>query len=158
MLANQIQIEVCDFVTFFGSPKSVFALGVYIPCKNIGMSHFDSIYTAYVVAVFVLLACWITKAVEVSDLTVFAITETAVLWTIIRLLYMFVFSWDTTHLFAAIFLVAVFIGVVAYFMPPFIRDIFSGVLANMVAVVPKQKTKSTGIDIESILKEGLPDE
>ena len=95
---------------------------------------------------------------EVSDLTVFAITETAVLWTIIRLLYMFVFSWDTTHLFAAIFLVAVFIGVVAYFMPPFIRDIFSAVLANMVAVVPKQKTKSTGIDIESILKEGLPDE
>jgi len=120
------------------------------------MSHFDSIYTAYVVAVFALLACWITKAVDVSDLTVFAITETAVLWTIIRLLYMFVFSWDTTMLFAAIFLVAVFVGVVAYFMPPFIRDIFGAVLANMMAR-PKE-LKASGIDIESILKEGLPDE
>jgi hypothetical protein len=122
------------------------------------MSHFDSIYTAYVVAVFALLACWITKAIDVSDLTVFAITETAVLWTIIRLLYMFLFSWDTTMLFAAIFLVAVFVGIVGYFMPPFIRDIFGAVLTNMMAAVPKQKTKSTGIDIETILKEGLPDE
>ena len=119
------------------------------------MSHFDSIYTAYVVAVFALLACWITKAVDVSDLTVFAITETAVLWTIIRLLYMFVFSWDTTMLFAAIFLVAVFVGVVAYFMPPFIRDIFGAVLVNMMA---RPTQKASGIDIESILKEGLPDE
>ena len=123
------------------------------------MSHFDSIYTAYVIAVFALLACWITKAVDVSDLTVFAITETAVLWTIIRLLYMFVFSWDTTMLFAAIFLVAVFVGIVGYFMPPFIRDIFGAVLANMMATVPtNKKTKSAGIDIERILKAGLPEE
>ena len=136
----------------------MFALGVYIPCKNIGMSHFDSIYTAYVVAVFALLACWITKAIDVSDLTVFAITETAVLWTIIRLLYMFLFSWDTTMLFAAIFLVAVFVGIVGYFMPPFIRDIFGAVLTNMMAVPSQKKTKNTGIDIESILKEGLPEE
>ena len=136
----------------------MFAFGVYIPCNYIGMSHFDSIYTAYVAAVLILFGCYVTQVVSVSELTVFAIVQSAVLWTIIRLLYMFVFSWDTTHLFAAIFLVAVFIGVVAYFMPPFIRDIFSAVLANMVAVVPKQKTKSTGIDIESILKEGLPDE
>lgn len=136
----------------------MFALGVYIPCKNIGMSHFDSIYTAYVVAVFALLACWITKAIDVSDLTVFAITETAVLWTIIRLLYMFLFSWDTTMLFAAIFLVAVFVGIVGYFMPPFIRDIFGAVLTNMMAVPSQRKTKNAGIDIESILKEGLPEE
>ena len=136
----------------------MFALGVYIPCKNIGMSHFGSIYTAYVVAVFVLLACWITKAIDVSDLTVFAITETAVLWTIIRLLYMFLFSWDTTMLFAAIFLVAVFVGIVGYFMPPFIRDIFGAVLTNMMAVPSQKKTKNTSIDIESILKEGLPEE
>lgn len=122
------------------------------------MSHFDSIYTAYVVAVFALLACWITKAIDVSDLTVFAITETAVLWTIIRLLYMFLFSWDTTMLFAAIFLVAVFVGIVGYFMPPFIRDIFGAVLTNMMAVPSQKKTKNTGIDIESILKEGLPEE
>lgn len=122
------------------------------------MSHFDSIYTAYVVAVFALLACWITKAIDVSDLTVFAITETAVLWTIIRLLYMFLFSWDTTMLFAAIFLVAVFVGIVGYFMPPFIRDIFGAVLTNMMAVPSQRKTKNAGIDIESILKEGLPEE
>lgn len=122
------------------------------------MSHFDSIYTAYVVAVFALLACWITKAIDVSDLTVFAITETAVLWTIIRLLYMFLFSWDTTMLFAAIFLVAVFVGIVGYFMPPFIRDIFGAVLTNMMAVPSQKKTKNTSIDIESILKEGLPEE
>ena len=122
------------------------------------MSHFDSIYTAYVVAVFALLACWITKAIDVSDLTVFAITETAVLWTIIRLLYMFLFSWDTTMLFAAIFLVAVFVGIVGYFMPPFIRDIFGAVLTNMMAVPSQKKTKNAGIDIESILKEGLPEE
>ena len=122
------------------------------------MSHFDSIYTAYVVAVFALLACWITKAIDVSDLTVFAITETAVLWTIIRLLYMFLFSWDTTMLFAAIFLVAVFVGIVGYFMPPFIRDIFGAVLTNMIAVPSQKKTKNAGIDIESILKEGLPEE
>jgi hypothetical protein len=122
------------------------------------MSHFGSIYTAYVVAVFVLLACWITKAIDVSDLTVFAITETAVLWTIIRLLYMFLFSWDTTMLFAAIFLVAVFVGIVGYFMPPFIRDIFGAVLTNMMAVPSQKKTKNTSIDIESILKEGLPEE
>jgi hypothetical protein len=122
------------------------------------MSHFGSIYTAYVVAVFALLACWITKAIDVSDLTVFAITETAVLWTIIRLLYMFLFSWDTTMLFAAIFLVAVFVGIVGYFMPPFIRDIFGAVLTNMMAVPSQKKTKNTSIDIESILKEGLPEE
>lgn len=123
------------------------------------MSHFGSIYTAYVIAVFALLACWITKAVDVSDLTVFAITETAVLWTIIRLLYIFIFSWDMTMLFAAIFLVAVFVGIVGYFMPPFIRDIFGAVLANMMATVPtNKKTKSAGIDIERILKAGLPEE
>jgi hypothetical protein len=62
-------------------------------------------------------------------------------------------------LFAAIFLVAVFVGIVGYFMPPFIRDIFGAVLTNMmVAVSTNKKTKNTGIDIESILKEGLPDE
>jgi hypothetical protein len=59
-------------------------------------------------------------------------------------------------LFAAVFLVAVFVGIVAYFMPPFIRDIFGAVLANMMA--RSAEKKASGIDIESILKEGLPDE
>jgi hypothetical protein len=49
------------------------------------MSHFDSIYTAYVAAVFILFGCYVTQVVSVSELTVFAIIQSAVLWTIIRL-------------------------------------------------------------------------
>jgi hypothetical protein len=118
------------------------------------MSHFDSIYTAYVVAVFILFACYVTQVVNVSELTVFAIVQSAVLWTIIRLLYLFMFSWDSTHLFAAIFLVAVFGGVIFYFMPPFIRDILGNFLANKI----QNSGPKLGLDIESILKEGLPEE
>lgn len=117
--------------------------------------EFNSIYTAYVAAVFVLFGCWLTKAVSLSDLTVFAITESAVLWTIFRLLYLFMVSGDTTQLFAAVFLVAVFGGVVYFFMPPFIRDILSSFVAAALASVPAPKKKA-GINIEEILKEGLP--
>jgi hypothetical protein len=134
----------------------VFALFVYIPCDYIGMSQFDSIYTAYVAAVFILFGCYATQVVEVSELTVFAIIQSAVLWTIIRLLYLFMFSWDTTHLFAAIFLVATFGGVIFYFMPPFIRDILGNFLVDKMRKGSGAGTK--GIDIESILKEGLPEE
>ena len=121
------------------------------------MTEFNSIYTAYVVAVFALFACWITKTVSLSDLTVFAIVETAVLWTIFRLLYSFMVSWDTTNLFAAVFLVAVFGGVVYFFMPPFIRDILSSFITQALASVPSvPSAKKKGIDIEEIIKEGLP--
>jgi len=117
--------------------------------------EFNSIYTAYVVAVFALFVCWITKAVSLSDLTVFAITETAVLWTIVRLLYTFMVSWDTTNLFAAVFLVAVFGGVVYFFMPPFIRDILSSFITQALASVPSLPKKKD-INIEEMLREGLP--
>ena len=132
----------------------MFAFGVYIPCNYIGMSHFDSIYTAYVAAVFILFGCYVTQVVSVSELTVFAIIQSAVLWTIVRLLYLFMFSWDSTHLFAAIFLLATFGGVIFYFMPPFIRDILGNFLANKI----QNSGSKSGIDIESILKEGLPEE
>ena len=118
------------------------------------MSHFDSIYTAYVAAVFILFGCYVTQVVSVSELTVFAIVQSAVLWTIIRLLYLFMFSWDSTHLFAASFLVAVFGGVIFYFMPPFIRDILGNFLADKI----QNSGSKSGLDIESILKEGLPEE
>jgi hypothetical protein len=118
------------------------------------MSHFDSIYTAYVAAVFILFGCYVTQVVNVSELTVFAIVQSAVLWTIVRLLYLFMFSWDSTHLFAAIFLVAVFGGVIFYFMPPFIRDILGNFLADRIQ---NSGVKPT-LDIESILKEGVPEE
>ena len=118
------------------------------------MSHFDSIYTAYVAAVFILFGCYVTQVVSVSELTVFAIVQSAVLWTIIRLLYLFMFSWDSTHLFAAIFLVAVFGGVIFYFMPPFIRDILGNFLADKI----QNGGSKSGLDIESILKEGVPEE
>ena len=118
------------------------------------MSHFDSIYTAYVAAVFILFSCYVTQVVSVSELTVFAIVQSAVLWTIIRLLYLFMFSWDSTHLFAAIFLLATFGGVIFYFMPPFIRDILGNFLANKI----QNSGSKSGIDIESILKEGVPEE
>jgi hypothetical protein len=64
-------------------------------------------------------------------------------------------SGDTTQLFAAVFLVAVFGGVVYFFMPPFIRDILSSFVAAALASVPAPKKKA-GINIEEILKEGLP--
>ena len=64
------------------------------------------------------------------------------------------FSWDSTHLFAAIFLVAVFGGVIFYFMPPFIRDILGNFLADKI----QNSGSKSGLDIESILKEGLPEE
>ena len=118
------------------------------------MSQFDSIYTAYVAAVFILFGCYVTQVVSVSELTVFAIVQSAVLWTIIRLLYLFMFSWDSTHLFAAIFLLATFGGVIFYFMPPFIRDILGNFLANKI----QNSGPKFGLDIESILKEGLPEE
>ena len=118
------------------------------------MSQFDSIYTAYVAAVFILFGCYVTQVVSVSELTVFAIVQSAVLWTIIRLLYLFMFSWDTTHLFAAIFLLATFGGVIFYFMPPFIRDILVNFLADKI----QNSGPKLGFDIESILKEGLPEE
>lgn len=116
----------------------------------------DAIYTAYVVAVFAVTVCWITKAVSLSDLTVFAIIESAILWTIIRLLYTFMWSWDTTNLFAAIFLVGVFGGVVYFFMPPFIRDILSSFVTQALAAIPSAQVSKKGINIEEILKEGLP--
>jgi hypothetical protein len=118
------------------------------------MSHFDSIYTAYASALFILFGFYVTQVVNVSELTVFAIVQSAVLWTIVRLLYLFMFSWDSTHLFAAIFLVAVFGGVIFYFMPPFIRDILGNFLADRI----QNSGSKSGIDIESILKEGVPEE
>jgi len=121
------------------------------------MTEFNSIYTAYIVAVFALFACWMTKTVSLSDLTVFAITETAVLWTLIRLLYAFMVSGDTTNLFAAIFLVAVFGGVVYFFMPPFIRDILSSFLTQAMSSISTPSTKKE-IDIEELIKEGFPDD
>jgi hypothetical protein len=116
----------------------------------------DSMYTAYMIGTLVLLGCWIFKTFELSDFTVFAITESAVLWTIFRLLGLFLFSWDTTHLFSALLLVLVFGGIVFYFMPPFIRDILTGIAANSLEVLRSPKKEE--MDIESILKEGVPDE
>jgi hypothetical protein len=119
------------------------------------MSEFNSIYTAYMIGTLVLLGFWVFKTFELSDFTVFAITESAVLWTIFRLLWLFAFTWDTTHLFAALLLVLVFGGVVFYFMPPFIRDILSGILANSLQALSAPKKNE---DIEEMLKEGVPEE
>jgi hypothetical protein len=49
----------------------------------------------------------------------------------------------------------VFGGVVFYFMPPFIRDILSGILANSLQALSAPKKNE---DIEEMLKEGVPEE
>jgi hypothetical protein len=116
----------------------------------------DSIYTAYMIGTLVLLGCWVFKTYELSDFTVFAITESAVLWTIFRLLWLFAITWDTTHLFSALLLVLAFGGIVYYFMPPFIRDILGGIVANSLQTL--RAPKKDVVDIESFLKEGVPEE
>ena len=64
-------------------------------------------------------------------------------------------SGETTQLYSAVFLVAVFGGVVYFFMPPFIRDILSSFVAAAFASPTKKKS---GLNIEEILKAGLPSE
>jgi len=119
----------------------------------IGMSHFDSIYAAYIAAVIIVFGCYFTSIITLSDFTVFAIVESAVLWTIFRLLFMFLFSWDVTHLVAAVLLVGLFGGIVYHLTPPFIRDIIGSFMKMPVLPTPKKVTLG-----ESVLKQGLPED
>ena len=117
------------------------------------MSHFDSIYAAYIVAVIIVFGCYFTSIITLSDFTVFAIVESAVLWTIFRLLFMLLFSWDVTHLVAAILLVGLFGGIVYHLTPPFIRDIIGSFMK--IPVLPSTPSRPKN---ESILKQGLPED
>jgi hypothetical protein len=117
------------------------------------MSHFDSIYAAYIAAVIIVFVSYFTSVITLSDFTVFVIVESAVLWTIFRLLFMFLFSWDVTHLVAAILLVGLFGGIVYHLTPPFIRDIIGSFLKIPVLPSPKKVTLA-----ETILKTGLPED
>jgi len=123
-----------------------------------GMSQYDSIYGAYIFAVIIVFACYFMSVITLSDFMVFTIVESAVLWTIFRLLYMFLFSWDITHLVAALLLVGLFGGIVYHLTPPFIREIIGSFLKIPIlppsgsAKIPEKNL------VEQLLKQGLPDD
>jgi uncharacterized protein YjeT (DUF2065 family) len=55
-------------------------------------------------------------------------------------------------------LVIVFGGIVFYFMPPFIRDILSGIMMNSLEALRVSRKNEVKIDLEDVLKEGVPEE
>lgn len=122
------------------------------------MSSVSSIYTAFVAASILILGASFTGYLAISYLTKTTILLIVILWTIFRLFYLFMISYDPTMLFSALLMIYLIGNSIYEMMPPIVRDLLEN---KIVTPLPPQQTKvkekpsKVKFD-EKLLKNGIP--
>jgi hypothetical protein len=127
------------------------------------MSSVSSIYTAFVAASILILGASSTGYLAISYLTKTTILLIVIFWTIFRLFYLFMISYDPTMLFSALLMIYLIGNSIYEMMPPIVRDLLENKMTVPLSPFPvvkekeKEKEKPSKVKFdEKLLKNGIP--